>query len=101
MASGAPTLAWAVFRTRDLVWLHGEPQQFVSSLGVSRGFCARCGTTLSYRRETRSEFIDITSATFDDPARFAPQREIWTAQRLSWSAPNAELPQHAGSSKPA
>jgi hypothetical protein len=99
-ASGAPALAWAVFRVGDLVWQRGEPTQFVSSPGVSRGFCARCGTTLSYRRDTRAEFVDLTAATFDRPDRFAPLREIWTAQRLPWIAPNPLLPQHVGSSRP-
>jgi|GEM_PF-576622 len=99
IASGAPALAWAVFRTDDVAWLHGEPRQFVSSPGVSRGFCGRCGTTLSYRRDTRADCIDVTSATFDEPGRFAPLREIWTAQRLPWISANASLAQHPGSSK--
>jgi hypothetical protein len=99
IACGAPSLAWAVFRVGDLFWIRGALTEFASSPGVSRGFCARCGTTLSYRRDTRADCIDVTAATFDHPERFAPLREIWTAQRLPWIEASLLLPQHIGSSK--
>jgi len=99
LASGAPSLAWAVFHAGDMHWLRGKPTQFTSSPGAQRGFCARCGTTLSYRRDTRAEYVDVSAATFDRPERFAPRCEIWTAERLAWIAPDPLLPQHAGSSR--
>jgi hypothetical protein len=99
-ASGAPSLAWAVFRVGELHWLHGVPAYFASSPGVTRGFCARCGTALTYRRDSRSEFIDVTAASFDHPECFAPSCEIWVEHRLPWMVANPALPQHARSSKP-
>ena len=100
IASGAPSLAWAVFRKEDLRWLRGAPTQFISSPGVERGFCGRCGTTLTYRRDSRADFLDVTLATLDRAEHLPPLREIWTAERLPWIAANATLPQHEGSSRP-
>ena len=31
-------------------WTHEEPSYFQSSVNIDRGFCARCGTPLTYRQ---------------------------------------------------
>src|SRR5688500_940779 len=35
-------------RGTDLTWKRGEPEHFQSSNHVKRGFCAECGTPLTY-----------------------------------------------------
>lgn len=96
LASGGPTQAWAVFRSEDVRWIRGAPKLFASSHGVTRGFCADCGTALTYATTDRQELIDITSATFDDPAPFAPAFEIWVDQEIPWPT---ELPRYPRSSR--
>jgi hypothetical protein len=100
-ASGAPSVAWAVFRSSDFAFVTGEPASFHSSPGVLRTFCRNCGTPLTYQRESDTGKIDITTATLDDPDQFAPACEIWTGEKLEWEALNAALPNHPRSSKPA
>jgi hypothetical protein len=100
-ASGAPSVAWTVFAASDFALLSGKPVNFSSSPSVVRTFCGTCGTPLTYQRESRTQTIDVTTATLDAPNRFAPTCEIWTGEKLEWEALNAALPNHPRSSKPA
>ena len=92
-AAGAPSLAWAIFPEANVEMLSGEVTEFESSPGVTRGFCARCGTSLTYARANRPGLFDVTTASLDDPEAFAPLKEIWTEERLSWVTPNPSVPQ--------
>ena len=67
-----------------------------SSPKVVRGFCARCGSCLTYCHEARSSEIDVTLATLDDPATFAPTMHVWVADKLPWVSIGDGLPQFAG-----
>jgi hypothetical protein len=99
LACGGPTLAWAIFHREQVEFIRGTLTEFRSSPPALRGFCNVCGTALTYRTEKRPQHLDITSATFDHPERFAPECEIYIAEKLTWEALNAELPQHVGSSR--
>lgn len=92
-AAGSPSLAWAIFPEANVEMLSGEITEFESSPGVKRGFCARCGTSMTYARANRPGLFDVTTATLDDPEAFAPLLEIWTEERLSWVTPNPSVPQ--------
>ena len=93
LSAGAPSLAWVIFREDDIRITRGSLLVHESSPGVERGFCGRCGTSLSYTRANRPGLFDVTTASLDDPESLPPAKEIWTSQRLSWTAPNAALPQ--------
>ena len=71
----------------------GEVAIHESSPGVERGFCRRCGTSLTYTRANRPGFFDVTTASLDDPDALPPTKEIWTRERLSWLPGNPDLPQ--------
>lgn len=100
-AGGAPSVAWAVFRAGDFALLAGEPQRFNSSPGVTRTFCGRCGTPLTYQRDARADSIDITTASLDAPDAFAPTCEIWTSQKIAWEVLDETRPLFPRSSKEA
>ena len=93
-AAGAPTLAWAIFPEDKVKIVRGTLAIFASSPGVERGFCARCGTSLSYTRANRPGLFDVTTASLDDPEALPPAKEIWTEERLSWITPDPALPQY-------
>jgi hypothetical protein len=100
-STGAPSLAWAIFAEVDVEITDGELAIHISSPGVERGFCARCGTSLTYRRANRPGLFDVTTASLDDPESCTPSKEIWVEERLSWIAANPSLPQFAQFSTPA
>jgi hypothetical protein len=92
LAGGAPSVAWFVVEMRSFRLLRGQPAQFRSSPPVTRSFCARCGTPLSYRHDDAPDLIELTTATLDDPSRFPPTREIWHSEKLAWAASDPSLP---------
>jgi hypothetical protein len=91
-ASGAPVVAWVVVDVAGFAFVTGSPVAFRSSPPVLRTFCGRCGTPLTYRHDESPDTVDITTASFDFPERFAPTREIWLEHRIAWQPVNASLP---------
>jgi hypothetical protein len=65
----------------DLVWTRGAPKHFASSNKVKRGFCADCGTPLTYEYDGAPE---VAIGAFDDPEKAAPTIQVNPADRLSF-----------------
>jgi hypothetical protein len=96
-AAGAPMVPWGTVASVQWRLTRGQLAQFRSSLPVLRGFCAACGTSLTYRNEAHPAEIDVALATLDDAARFAPQVHLWVADKLPWVVLADGLPQYRGS----
>jgi hypothetical protein len=90
-ATGGVSVGWAVFPKGE-VTLEGAIREYSSSPGIHWGFCPACGSLVSYRRDTRPDHLDITTATLDDPDRFPPTVEIWVGERIAWEQLNPALP---------
>ena len=101
LASGAPSVAWVVFKSGDFEFIVGRAMTYSSSPGVTRAFCGDCGTPLTYQSASRMDTIDVTTVSLDHPEDFAPTEEIWVEHRLSWEALNAALPHHSRGSNTA
>ena len=93
MAAGSPGVPWVTFRRDAFEVTRGAPASYQSSPGVTRTFCGRCGTSISYQNEDSPETIDVCSAIFDDPAPFAPRREIWLEDHVAWTPLDPALDQ--------
>jgi hypothetical protein len=83
-AVGGPFFAWVVAQEADLVWTRGAPALFASSSAAERGFCARCGTPLTFRYHRRPQQIDVSLGSLDDPAAVQPAVVMGTESRLDW-----------------
>jgi hypothetical protein len=84
-AAGAPLVAWGTFHRDRFRLLDGAAYALHgSSPAVQRGFCARCGTALTYAHVQRASEIDVALVTLDDPARFEPEYHIWVEDKLPW-----------------
>jgi hypothetical protein len=92
-ATGAPLVPWGTFAREAVRIVRGRLSEFRSSAQVSRGFCAHCGTSLTYRHEARAGEIDVTLATLDDPTLVPPRMHVWVKDRLPWVAIGDDLPQ--------
>jgi hypothetical protein len=91
-ATGGVTVAWAVFAKTAVEIVRGHVREYSSSPGIYWGFCPDCGSLVTYRRDTRPDHTDITTATLDDPDRYPPTVEIWTGERIAWAQLNPALP---------
>ncbi len=96
-AAGSPAVAWATFGREGFRVTRGAVAELNSSPRVVRGFCARCGSCLTYFHEARGAEIDVTLATLDDAARLAPQKHGGVADKLPWVRIDDGLPQFAAS----
>jgi hypothetical protein len=92
-AAGAPFVTWATFSNRGLACTAGAIAKYRSSPGVTRGFCAGCGTSLTYSHADRPGEIDVTVASLDEPGRISPLAHIWLEDKAPWLVIGDELPQ--------
>jgi hypothetical protein len=77
-------VAWLTVALRGFRWLRGAPRYFESSAQGRRGFCAACGTQLTFADAAQLEWIDVTICSLDQPERVPPHDHTWTRSRLSW-----------------
>ena len=82
--TGAPVSAYAGFETAKVHFTQGEPAYYTSSPGVRRGFCARCGSTLSFEGERWPGELHLHIGAFDDPASLPPAGQAFADERLPW-----------------
>lgn len=82
--TGAPVAAYVDFRRADVRFVAGEPARFASSPGVRRGFCAACGSTLTFEGENRPDEVHIHIGALDEPEKFAPVAADFPELKLPW-----------------
>ena len=82
----------------DVRMTKGEPRKIAHANRI-RSFAACCGTHLFFEETKDSEIIDVTIASLDDPAPFAPQKAIWLEDRLPWVTIDKAVPVFQKSSK--
>src|SRR5213075_1419498 len=90
-SSGAPYVTWGSVPREDLSVTKGEPRKIAHANRI-RSFAACCGTHLFFEETNDSETIDVTIASLDDPAPFAPQKVIWLEDKLPWVKLDESLP---------
>ena len=73
----------------DLVRTRGEPKRFESSNLVKRGFCAECGTPLTYECDGA---VEIAIGSLDNVALAAPVIEVNPRNKVPFFASLAHLP---------
>jgi hypothetical protein len=92
--SGSPILAWLSVARDGFAFNKGHPKEYVSSGGVLRQFCGRCGAQLTYARIDDEDSIDVTTASLDDPNAFPPTHHSWLKHDLDWIKFGDGLPTH-------
>ncbi len=85
-ATGAEFSTWVGWRDDQVHWSNHEPTLYASSKGVQRGFCARCGTPMSYRGEQWPGETHLLIGLFDRPRDFPPKGEVFKDEALPWVA---------------
>ncbi|YBV98019.1 GFA family protein [Phyllobacteriaceae bacterium JZ32] len=78
-------------READLTWTRGEPKRFQSSNHVKRGFCAECGTPLTYEAP---DGVALAIGAFDAPEEIEPVVQWGTEGKLPYVDDLWRLPGH-------
>ncbi|WP_274424222.1 GFA family protein [Chelativorans sp. YIM 93263] len=80
-------------RDAKLEWTRGEPKRFQSSNHVKRGFCADCGTPLTFEAPGDSaDGIALAIGAFDHPDELAPRIQWGMEGKLPYVDTLHELP---------
>jgi hypothetical protein len=90
-AVGGPFAAFATLGRDKFQWTRGAPAVFRSSSIAERGFCAACGTPLTYQG-VEDDKIDVTICSLDHPQAVTPTRAVGIEGRLAWLRSLADLP---------
>ena len=83
-ATGGVFAALAGGKPANFAWTRGAPRFFASSNLAQRGYCADCGTPLSFKYDEPSARIYTTIGSLDDPEAVKIVMQYGTESRLSW-----------------
>jgi hypothetical protein len=91
-AGGAPFMAFTgSVRQEHFIFTRGVAAIYRSSEIAERGFCAVCGTPLTYHLIGRDR-ISVTIGSLDRPAEVPPTEQLGVESALPWFAGLAALP---------
>lgn len=82
-AVGAGFATFSAAAPENFEYLAGSPAIYRSSPGVRRGFCDKCGTSLTYEGDDWTD-IAVLSATLDDPAAAVPTSNVYVDHKQPW-----------------
>lgn len=83
-AAGAQAVAWITVNASRFEFTSGEPKRYRTDTAAYRTFCGDCGTSLTYENDSRPDEIDITTGSLDQPENFAPTKDVFPDEKLSW-----------------
>jgi hypothetical protein len=93
--SGAAFMTFVHFPAGAFVWEHGQPTRYRSSAEAERGFCARCGSTLTMHEAVLPDRVQVALGSLDRPQDVRPDDHVWTRHQLPWLEIVDDLPRHA------
>ncbi len=82
--SGAPFVTWMVVPAAAFRYRTGTPTLLESSSRGKRYFCNACGTPLTCVITSRSEHVDVTVGSLDEPDAYPPVAAVHEDSRLGW-----------------
>jgi hypothetical protein len=83
-AIGSPLNIWVGYRPAEFRLIRGVPKAFSRTKGVTRTFCADCGTSISYADQGLLNELYVTIGFLDSPENFPPQAHAYWRKKLPW-----------------
>ena len=83
-ATSAAFATYAGYPAAAVEWTAIAPSAYGSSPGVTRRFCPRCGSPMSFEGERWPGEIHLFVSSFTEPAQFAPQVHVHATEQLAW-----------------
>ena len=91
-AASAPSLPFLTIAASSLAILHGAMATYRSAPLVTRSFCGRCGSPLTYANAAAPGEIDVMTCSLDDPDAFPPRFNVWLDHAPAWLRHHDGLP---------
>lgn len=94
-ATGGSFTTWIGYQSKSFETTRGLLAKCSTSAGVERGFCAQCGTSLTFQAEERwPGQIHILAPTLDNPEMAKPKAHVNVGDQLPWVKLDDGLPRH-------
>ncbi len=93
-AIGAGVVTWFGAKPEQFDVSKGEITYCETSPGIKRGFCGRCGTSLTFHGEGWDE-IGITASSLNDPSAVTPASNVYLDHRQPWQPYDESLRNYA------
>ncbi|MDX1431486.1 MAG: GFA family protein [Gammaproteobacteria bacterium] len=97
--TGSAVATFVGFHRDQVDFVQGERRLFASSPGVRRGFCADCGTPISYEADRFGDEIHLYLCTLDDPDAFPAESHVYHGERVAWFEIHDALPRYAATAR--
>lgn len=91
--SGSVMTSFAGFRLDQVRFTGATPGRYTTEDGVTRSFCARCGSAVAFESVNRPDEIHLQLGLFDDLERTVPQNHSFYEEKVSWLHADEHLPQ--------
>jgi len=82
--TGAAFSTWIGFPDGQVRWVT-ERSRYAGAPGVDRGFCAACGTPLSYASDKWPGETHFLIGVMDRPEDYAPTGDAFAGEALAWA----------------
>ena len=88
---GVAMVTSAGFLLDQISFTGNLPSIFTNDDGVSRGFCGRCGSSVSYHRSD-SAYTFVYLGLFNEPEKFVPEVHMMYSEKIDWLRVDDNLP---------
>ena len=96
-STGSISVAHVGFHPSQIIFDSPAPQIYESSEGVKRGFCAKCGSSLTYESKKFEDYIQVYLGVLDNPEQINLKAHVHCEEKLSWFNIEDDLPRFIGS----
>lgn len=86
-ATASPMTTFVSVPDAQVHWSGKAPAAYASSPGVTRGFCATCGSPIFYRNESLPGETHLYVALLDTPGALTPEGHDFLDERIDWMHP--------------
>lgn len=93
--TGAVVASWMDFKRQQVELTSGKIEEFASSEFARRGFCAKCGSSLSYRDTRYEDYFTLSIASLDNPDLVKVNYHIHTDSKVAWFNIEDDCPRYA------
>lgn len=99
-ATGSAFFPAVLFKGENFALEQGEPRWYEvtadSGTKMRRAFCPECGSPVFLINGARPDNRVLYAGSLDDPGRYAPSRNIFTASAQPWVLLHPDLPRDEG-----
>lgn len=91
-ASGSVMTTFAGFRIEQVTFTGADPNRFSTDDGVTRSFCGRCGSPVSFQHRKEPGEIHLHLGLFDDIDQLPAEDHSFRNEKADWLTADEQLP---------